>query len=142
MVYYEGKLILYGTSDIYKNLSSEKVLFVYDLEVLAWNEIITEENANMTTFHKVKIEGKSMYVYFGYNGYKPNNIVKKLDLDSYSWEIVGEIDNYFLQDYSICYDGSFLYIIYSKSEEEAYAPIMLIDIAKNPTNIIENCSKS
>lgn len=137
MVYYEGKLILYGTSDIYKNLSSEKVLFVYDLEVLAWNEIITEENANMTTFHKVKIEGKSMYVYFGYNGYKPNNIVKKLDLDSYSWEIVGEIDNYFLQDYSICYDGSFLYIIYSKSEEEAYAPIMLIDIAKNPTNIIE-----
>ncbi|OMJ95574.1 hypothetical protein SteCoe_990 [Stentor coeruleus] len=136
LIYYQGKLFLYGTSNMYKKYSEEN-LYLYDLETLTWNIIITKGNINATSFHKVKIEGKSMYVYFGNNDNKPTNIVRKLDLDSYSWDIVGEINDYYFQDYCACDVGNSLYVLYSQSEEKVYAPIILISITDNPTKIIE-----
>lgn len=106
-----------------------------------WTEIATEGNSDVTAFHKAKIQGNSMFTYFGRDINGPTNAVKKLDLDSYLWEKLGEIDGKFLQGFTSCENEDMLYFLYAYSQNEIYEPIFSINVTDNPTNNIKVASK-
>ncbi|OMJ95576.1 hypothetical protein SteCoe_992 [Stentor coeruleus] len=137
LIYYEGKLFLYGISYTFYEFASEEILFIYDLESFSWSKIMIEGNNSVTAFHKAKIQGKYMFVYFGHDSKGPTNIVRKLDLESYLWEDIGSISDKNILAYISCENKEILYIIYGYSKNEIYDPIMSINIVNHPTKIIK-----
>lgn len=136
LIYYEGMLILYGISNFLNDFFSDENLYLYDLEGYEWVRVISEGGFNITAFHMAKIQGKSMFVYFGNNANGLVNIVRKLDLESYEWEIVGEVEDRYFLGYSACEVGDILYFINAYNYEGPYEPILSINVADHPTEIV------
>ncbi|OMJ95575.1 hypothetical protein SteCoe_991 [Stentor coeruleus] len=136
-IYHEGKLILYGSSNIFDKFSSEENLYIYDMETLAWNKTITKGNINKVFFHKAVIQKKSMFIYFGHDDNGPTNILKRLDLDTYTWEYIGKIDERYFLGFIACEVENILYFLHAYTNNTIYEPILSIDIATNPTMIFE-----
>lgn len=135
LVYYNGKLLLDGSSYLYNLPNCTDHLYAYDLSLNTWSAIKPINQKNCTSYQTSHIYHNYMYSIFGVINSVTTKLAWRLELNTYTWEYLGPIkcEGYILYGYFQI--NSTVYLSFGRNSYNVTNSIFSLDLSHPDLNV-------